>query len=328
MLAFLKLIRWQNLLIVIVTQFLIRYALINTLAGSMLLEGMLPGGPHSYILLQLPFIDFLVLVFATACITAGGYVINDYFDIRTDLVNKGEVIVGTRIPRRRAMMWHNILSGLGVVAGFWVSYRIGHIWIGIVFLLVSGLLYFYSVVYKKQFLIGNIIVALLTSFVPLMVVIFELPVVYNYYGPELISLSTMKIIFYWVAGFAVFAFLTTLSREIVKDMEDFEGDKAYGSRSLPVVAGIRMSKAVVSIIISATIVLMILMWAMYIKNTISILYIIVAMVIPLVFGIISLIMGKTADQFKRVSTIIKGVMLTGILYTVLFWLIVKKGLSF
>ncbi len=328
MLAFLKLIRWQNLLIVIVTQFLIRYALINTLAGNMLLEGMLPGGPHSYILLQLPFIDFLVLVFATACITAGGYVINDYFDIRTDLVNKGEVIVGTRIPRRRAMMWHNILSGLGVVAGFWVSYRIGHIWIGIVFLLVSGLLYFYSVVYKKQFLIGNIIVALLTSFVPLMVVIFELPVVYNYYGPELISLSTMKIIFYWVAGFAVFAFLTTLSREIVKDMEDFEGDKAYGSRSLPVVAGIRISKAVVSIIISATIVLMILMWAMYIKNTISILYIVVAMVIPLVFSIIALIRGKTADQFKRVSTIIKGVMLTGILYTVLFWLIVKKGLSF
>ena len=144
-------------------------------------------------------------------------------------------------------MWHNILSGLGVVAGFWVSYRIGHVWIGIVFLLVSGLLYFYSVVYKKQFLIGNIIVAVLTSFVPLMVVIFELPVIYNYYGPELISLSTMKIIFYWVAGFAVFAFLTTLSREIVKDMEDFEGDKAYGSRSLPVVAGIRMSKAVVSL---------------------------------------------------------------------------------
>ncbi len=328
MVAFLKLIRWQNLLIVIVTQFLIRYALINTLAGNMLLEGMLPGGPHSYILLKLPFIDFLVLVFATVCITAGGYVINDYFDIRTDLVNKGEVIVGTRIPRRRAMMWHNILSGLGVVAGFWVSYRIGHIWIGIVFLLVSGLLYFYSVVYKKQFLIGNIIVAVLTSFVPLMVVIFELPVIYNYYGPELISLSSIKIIFYWVAGFAVFAFLTTLSREIVKDMEDFKGDKAYGSRSLPVVAGIRMSKAVVSFIIAATIVLMILMWALYIKNTISLVYIILVMVIPLVFGIIALIRGKSAEQFNTISTIIKGVMLTGILYTVLFWLIAEKGLSF
>ena len=328
MIAFLKLIRWQNLLIVIITQFLIRYALINTLAGNLLLEDMLPGGPHSYILLQLPFIDFLALVLATVCITAGGYVINDYFDIRTDLVNKGEVIVGTRIPRRRAMMWHNILSALGVVAGFWVSYRIGFLWIGIIFLLVSGLLYFYSVTYKKQFLLGNLIVALLTSLVPLLVVVFELPAIYNYYGPDLVSLYSMKIIFYWVAGFAVFAFMTTLAREIVKDMEDFDGDKAYGSRSLPVVAGINISKAVVSVIITATIILMIIMWALYIENIISLLYILLVMVVPLVFSIVALIRGKSAQQFNTVSTIIKGVMLTGILYTVLFWLIAEKGLSF
>ncbi|MFP4489795.1 MAG: hypothetical protein ACLFN1_10870, partial [Bacteroidales bacterium] len=106
---FLKLIRWQNLLIVIITQLFIRYALIDTLAGTMLLQGVVPAGPESYINLQLPLIDFIILIFATVCITAGGYVINDYFDIRTDLVNKGEVIVGTKIPRRRAMMWHNIL---------------------------------------------------------------------------------------------------------------------------------------------------------------------------------------------------------------------------
>jgi len=326
MIAFLKLIRWQNLLIVIITQFLIKYALINTLAGNMLLEGMLPGGPHSYIVLQLPFIDFLTLVFATVCITAGGYVINDYFDIKTDLVNKGEVIVGTKIPRRRAMMWHNILSGLGVVAGFWVSHRIGYLWLGIVFLLVSGLLYFYSVIYKKQFLIGNILVAILTSFVPLMVVVYELPAIYSYYGPELVSLYSMKIIFYWVAGFSVFAFLTTLAREIVKDMEDFEGDKAYGSRSLPVVTGIRLSKAIVSVIIAATIILMIIMWALYINDIISLLYILLATVIPLLFSILALIRGKSVEQFNTVSTIIKGVMLTGILYTVLFWLISEKGL--
>ena len=328
MIAFLKLIRWQNLLIVIITQVLIKYALINTLAGNMLLEGMLPGGPHSYIVLQLPFIDFLTLVFATVCITAGGYVINDYFDIKTDLVNKGEVIVGTKIPRRKAMMWHNILSGLGVVAGFWVSHRIGYLWLGIFFLVVSGLLYFYSVIYKKQFLIGNILVATLTSFVPLMVVVYELPAIYNYYGPELVSLYSMKIIFYWVAGFPVFAFMTTLAREIVKDMEDFKGDKAYGSRSLPVVAGIRLSKAIVSVIIAATIILMIIMWALYINDIISFLYILLATVIPLVFSILALIRGKSAEQFNTVSTIIKGVMLTGILYTVLFWLISEKGLSF
>jgi len=328
MIAFLKLIRWQNLLIVVITQFLIRYALVNTLAGNMLIQEVLPPGAQASFVLQFPFIDFLALVFATVCITAGGYVINDYFDIRTDLVNKGEVIVGTKIPRRRAMMWHNILSAIGVVAGFWVSYRIGYFWLGIVFLIVSGLLYFYSVTYKKQFLLGNIIVALLTSFVPLMVIVFELPALYNNYGLELISLYSLKIIFYWVAGFAVFAFLTTLAREIVKDMEDFEGDRAYGSRSLPVVAGIRLSKALVSAIIVVTILLMIIMWALYIKDIISLLYIIIATVIPLLFSIIALIRGNTSRQFDMVSKIIKGVMLTGVLYTIVFWLIRTKGLSF
>ncbi len=325
--AFLKLIRWQNLLIVIITQLLIRYALIDTVAGTMLLQGVVPAGPESYINLQLPLIDFIVMVFATVCITAGGYVINDYFDIRTDLVNKGEIIVGTKIPRRRAMMWHNILSMLGVLAGFWVSYRVGFLWTGIVFLLVSGLLYFYSVSYKKQLLVGNIVVAILTAFVPLMVVFFELAAIYNYYGAELISLSSLKIIFYWVAGFAVFAFLTTLAREIVKDIEDFEGDRAYGSRSLPVVAGINYSKAIASLILAVTIVLMIIMWSLYISDIISLLYIMMAAVLPLIFCVLTLIRGKSPGQFRQASLVIKGVMLTGILYTLLFRLIIEKGLS-
>ncbi len=314
-------------MIVIITQFLIKYALIDTLAVNMLLDGMLPGGPNSYIDLQLNFIDFLTIVFATVCITAGGYVINDYFDIRTDLVNKGEVIVGTRIPRRRAMMWHNILSTIGVIAGFWVSFRTGYFWMGIFFLLVTGLLYFYSVIYKKQFLVGNIVVAFLTALVPLLVVVYELLALYNYYSTGLISLSTIDVIFYWVIGFSVFAFLTTLSREIVKDMEDFEGDRAYGSRSLPVVGGIRISKVVASLVLAATIILMIIMWALYIKDIISLLYILLAVVLPLVFSILFLIRGKNAEQFSTVSTIIKLVMLTGILYTVLFRFVIDKGVS-
>lgn len=314
-------------MIVIITQFLIKYALIDTLAVNMLLDGMLPGGPNSYIELQLSFIDFLALVFATVCITAGGYVINDYFDIRTDLVNKGEVIVGTRVPRRRAMMWHNILSALGVIAGFWVSYRSGYFWMGIFFLLVSGLLYFYSVTYKKQLLIGNIIVAFLTALVPLLVVVYELMAVCNHYGCDLISFSAVDHVFYWVAGFSVFAFLTTLAREIVKDIEDFEGDSSFGSRSLPVVAGIKTSKLVASLVLALTIILMILMWALFIEDIISLLYILLAIVLPMVFSIILLIKGASAEHFNTVSTIIKLGMLTGILYTILFRLVLEKGLS-
>ena len=127
------------------------------------------------------------LLLATVFITAGGYVINDYFDIKTDLINKGKVIVGTKIPRRKAMMWHNIFNIAGVAAGFYISWKAGYMMLGTLFLIVSGLLYFYSASYKRQFLIGNIIVALLTAMVPLLVVFYEWPALYRYYAVNAVN---------------------------------------------------------------------------------------------------------------------------------------------
>ena len=132
--------------------------------GVILIKGT---GEEIPMTLQFPWYDFILLVAATVFITAGGYVINDYFDIKTDLINKGKVIVGTKIPRRQAMMWHNIFNIAGVSIGFYISWKAGYLWLGTLFLIVSGLLYFYSASYKRQFLIGNIIVAILTAMVPL-----------------------------------------------------------------------------------------------------------------------------------------------------------------
>jgi 4-hydroxybenzoate polyprenyltransferase len=190
----------------------------------------------------MPWFDFLFLVLATLCLTAGGYVINDYFDIKTDLINRGNVIVGTVIPRRRAMMLHNILNIAGVAAGFYISWRVGYFWLGTLFLLVSGLLWFYSASYKRQFLIGNILVAILTALVPFLVVFFEFPTMYEYYSVNAIEHPYYKLLFFWTGGFSVFAFMTTLAREIIKDIEDYEGDREYGRSTLPVVLGYKKHK--------------------------------------------------------------------------------------
>jgi 4-hydroxybenzoate polyprenyltransferase len=128
--AFLNLIRWQNLLTVILTMVLMRYAVLAPLIskiGVILIKG---SGEVIPMTLQFPWFDFVLLVTATVFITAGGYVINDYFDIKTDLINKGKVIVGTKIPRRQAMMWHNIFNLAGVSLGFYISYKAGYIWLG------------------------------------------------------------------------------------------------------------------------------------------------------------------------------------------------------
>jgi 4-hydroxybenzoate polyprenyltransferase len=324
--AFLKLIRWQNLLMVILTMLLVRYAVIAPVIskiGIILLKGT---GEEIPMTLQFPWYDFLLLVAATVFITAGGYVINDYFDIKTDLINKGKVIVGTKIPRRQAMMFHNIFNIAGVAAGFYISWKAGYIWLGALFLVVSGLLYFYSASYKRQFLIGNIIVAILTAMVPLLVVFYEWPALYKYYIVNAITLPEMNFIFYWVGGFALFAFITTLTREIIKDIEDFEGDIAYGRNTVPVVIGVVSSKIVSVCLIIITVGLLYLAWYFFINDRITLIYLSVAVVLPLLYVIYKVAISKNREQLHSASSIMKIVMLTGILYSVVVKVILTWNL--
>jgi 4-hydroxybenzoate polyprenyltransferase len=314
--AFLNLIRWQNLLIVILTMTLMRYAVISPLISKISVILNNGSGVKVPLVLQFPWYDFLILVAATAFITAGGYVINDYFDIKTDLINKGKVIVGTKIPRRQAMMWHNIFNIAGVSAGFYISWKAGYIWLGSLFLVVSGLLYFYSASYKRQFLIGNIIVAILTAMVPLLVVFYEWPALYRYYTVNAVSLPEINFIFYWVGGFSLFAFMTTLILEIIKDIEDFEGDVAYGRNSVPIVIGLLSARVVSACLIILTVAFLYLTWFFFINDIITFIYISVGIVLPLFFVIYKVFSGSERKHLLNASSIIKFVMLTGILYSV------------
>lgn len=324
--AFFKLIRWQNLLIVALTMVLMRYAVIAPLIGKIGVTLIKGTGNVIPMTLQFPWYDFLLLVAATVFLTAGGYVINDYFDIKTDLINKGKVIVGTKVPRRQAMMWHNILNIAGVAAGFYISWKAGYIMLGALFLLVSGLLYFYSASYKRQFLIGNIIVAILTAMVPLLVVFYEWPALYRYYRINVVSPPEINFIIYWVGGFALFAFLTTLTREIIKDIEDFDGDIAYGRNTVPVVIGVLSAKVVSICLIIITIALLYLTWYFFINDIITLIYLSSLIVLPLLFVIYRIIISSSRKQLHNASTFMKVVMLTGIFYSVVVKIILTWNL--
>ena len=324
--AFLNLVRWQNLLIVIMTMVLMRYAVIKPVInkiGVVLVNG---NGEELPMTLQYSLVDFILLVLATVLLTAGGYVINDYFDIRTDLINKGRVIVGTKIPRRQAMMWHNIFNVTGVAVGFYISWKSGYLWLGTMFLLVSGLLYFYSASYKRQFLIGNLVVSVLVGMVPLLVVIYEWPALYRYYSVNAVSMPDIDMIFYWVGGFAVFAFLTTLTREIIKDIEDFEGDRAYGRNTVPVMLGITSAKIISVALLAITIALLYLTWYMFINDRITLIYISAAVAAPLVLVIIGVIRSSSKKHLHSASSLMKIVMMTGILYSVVVKIILSWNL--
>lgn len=324
--AILKLVRWPNLLIVILTMVLMRYAVIEPILGKIYV--VMSGIPGAEVPMHLQFkwYDFIILVFATVTITAGGYVINDYFDIKTDLINKGKVLVGTKVSRRRAMLWHSILNIAGVLAGFYISWKIGYIWLGVLFLTVSGLLYFYSASYKRQFLIGNVIVAILTAMVPLLVVLYEWPALYRFYAVNANELPDFNVIVYWVGGFAFFAFLTTLTREIIKDIEDFEGDSAYGRNTIPVILGVVKTKIVSVCLIVLTIVLLFLTWHFYLNDKITLVYMLFALVIPLVYVVFRVLTSSDKTQLHVSSRIMKIVMLTGILYSLVVKIILNWNL--
>ena len=314
--SFLNLIRWPNLLIIILTLVLMRYAIIEPViskTGVILIHGT---GEEIPVTLQFPWYNFLILVVATLFITAGGYVINDYFDIKTDLINRGEVIVGTKISRRKAIMLHAIFNILGVAAGFYISWKAGYFWLGTLFLFVSGLLYFYSASYKRQFLVGNVLVATLTALVPLLVVFYEWPALYKYYAVNAITQPDFKLIIYWVGGFALFAFITTLAREIIKDNEDFEGDNTYGRNTVPVVIGVLSSRIVAASLIIITIGLLYIVWYFAINDTITLIYISLLIVIPLMVIIYQLLISRKQKQLHTASLLMKIVMLAGILYSV------------
>jgi 4-hydroxybenzoate polyprenyltransferase len=312
---FLKLIRWQNLLIVILTMVMIRYFVIQPLLSGLGVTLINGTGEVVPMTLQFEWYDFIILVVATVFITAGGYVINDYFDIKTDLINRGKVIVGTRISRRQAIMLHNIFNILGVAAGFYISWKSGYIWMGMLFLLVSGLLYFYSASYKRQFLIGNILVAILTAMVPFIVILYEWPALYRFYNVNTADPPSFNFLFYWVGGFALFAFLTTLIREIIKDIEDFEGDLAYGRNTVPVVIGIPAAKVVAVSLIIITLSLLYIVWYFYLNDKITLIYLSAVIALPLLFVFWQVVVSRNIKQLHSTSNLMKLIMLAGIFYS-------------
>ena len=314
--AFFRLIRFQNLLIIMATQCLMRYALLDPLLRH--LPGEWNGQPVVVpdLHLALPDLYFILLVFSTVMLTAAGYVINDYFDTRTDRVNRPErMVVEKEISRRKALLLHIMLNVVGVGAGVYLAYAIGFPFLATIFVLIAGLLWFYSTTYKRQFLIGNLLVALLTALVPFTVTLFEIPMLNREFSAQMIIYhASWRPLVLWSAGISLFAFLLTLIREIIKDMEDYEGDLSYGRRSMPVVAGLDATRYVVVALIAITVALILWVVFGYLHDLVTMIYSAVLLVIPLLWLLWRMLRARSPGEYHRCSTLTKWIMLAGLLY--------------
>jgi 4-hydroxybenzoate polyprenyltransferase len=256
---------------------------------------------------------------ATVVITAAGYVINDYFDTKTDMVNRPEtVIIGKKLNRRWAIKLHILLNTLGIGLGTYISFYIGIPILALVFVFITGILWFYSTTYKRQFLVGNIIVAVLTALVPLIVILFEIPLLNKAYGPLLESLDADFFhIIMWVSAFALFAFLLSMIREIIKDVEDFEGDSVYGRQTMPIVLGVVNTKVVIITFILTTLFSLLYINFRFLNDKYTLLYFIILLILPMLFLVYRVISANSKKEYHKASSLSKLIMLAGILYSLL-----------
>ena len=310
--AFLKLIRIQNLMIVGATMYILRWFVVNPLLDY--------SGFESQISNPLYFL----FVLATMCIAGAGYVINDYFDRKTDLINKpGKVILGRILSRRAGMFWHIALNTVGISLGVFISYRLGVLKYSVVFILISGLLWFYSTTYKRQVLLGNLMVAVMVAAVPLLILLYEVPLVIENYKFLLNSNShLLKQLIGWINGYAFFAFLLTFIREIVKDIEDFEGDFAFGRQTIPIAWGAQTAKWIIYGLSGIALITVVAALAFVLNDAISIVYGIVLVVSPLVLFCYLIVKADTKTDYSRASLLLKVIMLAGLCYVLVAYFFV------
>jgi 4-hydroxybenzoate polyprenyltransferase len=181
--------------------------------------------------------------------------------------------------------------------------------------MITGILWFYSTTYKRQFLIGNVIVALLTALVPLMVLLFEIPLLRAKYGLLMLELkASFNYIILWVTAFSFYAFLLTLIREVIKDGEDFEGDNAYGRNTMPIVLGVMNTKIVLITFILLTQFSLLYVYFRFLKDTLTLVYFGVFLIVPLLMLLYKLFTAKKKKDYHLASNLSKAIMLAGILY--------------
>jgi 4-hydroxybenzoate polyprenyltransferase len=237
MMAFLRLIRPINLVIIALTMVGVIYFLSIFLAP-------LP--------LTVNQVDVFVLVLSTVMIAAAGNIINDYFDVKADRINKPEKLIITKhLKRRWAIVWHWSLNAIAFGLGVYLSAKYDTLIFAFIHLISINLLWFYSMVLKRKVLIGNLIVAFLTSLIPVLALIF---VMYSLNQEAEISGSFEKFRlldadFALIHLLALFAFIQNLAREIVKDMQDIEGDKLIYVKSLPMVFGVKKTSYIVVLLL-------------------------------------------------------------------------------
>ena len=300
----LNLIRWKNLLLILLAHILIKFALLEAFNVLTVLDNL----------------HFAILTLATLCLAAAGNIINDIYDIETDTINKpNQVIVGKQISEKAAYNLFFAFNVIGVLLGFYLSNHIGKQAFFGIFVITSLLLYLYASTLKRTIVIGNLVISVLVGMSILIVGIFDvIPATFAQNKES--QLTFVKIIL----DYAIFAFLVNLVRELIKDIQDIDGDYKSGMNTLPIALGRERAKKITFAVSMLPIAAVIFYVVTYLyKQQLAIIYFLVFVIAPLIYATIKIFSAETKTDYKRLSNIYKLVMLMGLLSLLLYPLILK-----
>lgn len=310
--AWLKLVRWQNLVIIFLTQLFAWGCVI------------VPMNHYSPVPLVLTLNSFLLLSMSTVLIAAAGYIINDYFDIKIDIINRPEkLILEKRIPSKLAILVHAILNIVGIMLALIVARRAGHYSFVGIQLLCTLLLWLYSTTFKRQFVSGNVVVSILTALTILTLMLYETAIRYYLYkeffvyaGDALIPNPV------WVLGtYAYFAFMLTWMREIVKDMEDFKGDAEQGCVTMPIKWGLLRSARFTQLLGLLAVTPLVIGAVKLLKEQWYVLgiYVLLGLAAPILLWMYHLPKAATTSHYGKESRYLKIIMLLGIVSLIIYY---------
>ena len=263
-----------------------------------------------------------LLVLSTVLLAAAGYVINNIFDVASDTINKpNDVVIGKGISEAQA---YNIYFGLnitGVAIGFYLSNVIMRPGFATIFILIASLLYFYSTTLKQIMLLGNFVVAFLLALSVIIIGVFDI-----FPATNTDNQAQMASLFSILIDYALFAFMINFIREIVKDIEDVNGDYNQGMNTLPIAIGIsRTAKIALGFAIIPFILSLLYINKYFVENDLLIvtLYAFAFVLAPLLYFIVKIFSAKSQKDFHYLSTVLKLILLFGIFSILVITLNIK-----
>lgn len=291
---FLKLVRLPNLLMIVLTQVLVKYFLFEPFGIDTVLDHF----------------NFSLLVVSMICLAAAGNIINDLYDTAADRINKPQkLLIGTKISEKAAWNWFITLNVIGVGIGFYLSNLVGKPSFVALFILPSAFLYFYATQIKGTVLVGNLVVSIMVAMIIIMVGIFDLvPAI----TPA--NLTTQKVIFSILIDYGIFAFLVNFLREIVKDQEDIKGDYNAGYNTLPVLLGrSRTNYVIFGLALLPLLGVLYYLYTYLYESRAAMLYILFLVVGPLLYFQVKIAGAETRKDYHHLSLILKLVLAAGII---------------